>query len=79
MKKSKKVYCLTIVFDSDTEEVENLTEEIYEENEPYFPEYEEALSILKKEHPDAPPDWYREAIQEFYSSLLDDSDIYGIA
>ena len=77
MNKGKKIYNLTIVFDDKKEEVEELVEEMYEENP--LTAYEEALSTLETKYPDAPPDWFKEIINEYYHSLLDDSPIYGIA
>ena len=78
MRKGKKIYNLTIVFDDTTEEVEHLLETVHHENEPWD-EYEEALSTLEEQYPDAPPDWFREVINDYYHALLDDSDIYGVA
>ena len=77
MKKGNKIYNLTIVFNDETEEVEHLMEEMYEEN-PYA-EYEEALGTLEDKYPDAPPNWFKEICNEYYHSLLDNSPIYGVA
>ena len=77
MKKGKKVYNLTIVFDDATEQVEHLMEELYHDDSDLS--LEEALDIQELECPDAPPDLLKEIISEYYLSLLDDSDIIGLA
>jgi hypothetical protein len=77
MKKGKKVYNLTIVFDDEAEQVEHLMEELYHDDSDLS--LEEALDIPELDCPDAPPDLLREIISEYYLSLLDDSDIIGLA
>jgi len=81
MKKGKKIYNLTIMYNDETEEVEYLMEEVYHDDrvEP-FAEYEEPLGIPEiTEHPSAPPDMLKEIIDEYYFSLIDDSGIFGLA
>ena len=77
MKKGKKVYNLTIVFDDETEQVEHLMEELYHDDSDLL--LEETLSIPELECLDAPPDLLEEIVSEYYLSLLDDSDIIGLA
>jgi hypothetical protein len=85
MKKGKKVYNLTIVFDDKTEEIEHLMEELYHDDRSIslaealdIPELE-LPDILESECSDAPPDMLREIISDYYLSILDDSDIIGLA
>jgi len=76
MKKGKKIYSLTIVFDDKTEEIDHLIEEMYEDNP--HPPCEEALSTLEEQYPDAPPNWFEDIIHEYYDSLLN-TNVYGVA